>query len=490
MRPAEPAVSWKWVSQAIWKHKGKALLLFLAIMAAVTVGTLLSPRAYRAQSKLLVRLGRENATLDPTTTFGQSPVVAVPSTRENDLYSVAELLKSRVLLEKTVDTLGPAAILETDTEDPTDPAATALLRNRAVAYLGRNLSVDVVKKSNVISLTYDAASPEWAQTVLAKLVDLSVDYHLQLNRTSGAPEFLTLQTSQMHGQLAKSEEQLRTLKNKTGLAWTEGQRQLLVNRVGRLEDDLLQTTSTLAAAEAELKALRDKLAAARPTQETARTKGFPNVALDTMRGQLYALQLKELELIAKYSESHPEVSMLRKQIVAAKELLAKEEAGREQVTEGPNRVHEEAELAVLKQEPQVLALKAKAAVLRTQLARERVALESFNDNMLAVTRLQREVDLHETQYRKYAENLEQARIDQALRQERISNIGIMQPATAELKPVRPRTTVNLGLGLAGALLAAIGLAAALEYRTRALQRYAPQTPRLAPAGAPDLSKTA
>ena len=49
----------------------------------------------------------------------------------------------------------------------------------------------------------------------------------------------------------------------------------------------------------------------------------------------------------------------------------------------------------------------------------------------------------EAMYRKYKDNVEQAQIDQALRLERITNLSIVQPATYEIAPTRPRVGYTL-----------------------------------------------
>src|SRR5437870_1285276 len=112
MRTPVPTTQLRDHARVFYRHKGKMLLFFLTAVACVAAFTLLSPRAYRSQAKLFVRLGRENATLDPTATFGQTRVVAVPQSRENEINTAVEILKSRVLLEKVVDAVGPEAILD------------------------------------------------------------------------------------------------------------------------------------------------------------------------------------------------------------------------------------------------------------------------------------------------------------------------------------------------------------------------------------------
>jgi capsular polysaccharide biosynthesis protein len=75
-----------------------------------------------------------------------------------------------------------------------------------------------------------------------------------------------------------------------------------------------------------------------------------------------------------------------------------------------------------------------------------------------MVRLQRELSLQEVKYRKYSENLEQARIDQALETNKISNISMIQAATASMKPVKPIMAFNLALGFVLALVGGLGLA--------------------------------
>ena len=96
------------VYHALFRHKGKAAVFFVTVATAVALWTFLSPKEYRSEGKLFVRLGRENATLDPTATLGQDSIIAVPQSRESEINSVVEILQSRILLEKVVDALGPA----------------------------------------------------------------------------------------------------------------------------------------------------------------------------------------------------------------------------------------------------------------------------------------------------------------------------------------------------------------------------------------------
>ncbi|MCC7424256.1 MAG: hypothetical protein IT428_28645, partial [Planctomycetaceae bacterium] len=63
----------------------------------------------------------------------------------------------------------------------------------------------------------------------------------------------------------------------------------------------------------------------------------------------------------------------------------------------------------------------------------------------------------------YTEKLEQARIDQALASESISNVSVVQPATYSPQPVSPKKSLVLAAGLVVAVLSALGTIVACEY---------------------------
>jgi uncharacterized protein involved in exopolysaccharide biosynthesis len=502
MPPAEVSLSLRQAPELVRRYKAKMALFALLVLGGTVLWTAFGPRTYRSEAKLLVRLGRENTTVDATATLGQAPVVSVPTARENEINSIIEELTSRNLIERVVDSVGPEAILGTE-----PPAALALSaadaaaaepnpplvidqRYRAILALNKALKVDAVKKSNILLVSCEASRPDTAQAIVSRLVDLSLDRHMTINRTPGAFKLLAQQAARLDARVRQTEEELRTLKSQTSLVSAEAQRQILATRVGRLDDELLQATVNLSAAEAEVAALEKEVARLPRMQVTATTRGVPNQAADLMRGQLYTLQLKELELLARHPEEHPEVKLIRRQTAAAKEILAREEATREQITSGPSRLHEDLQQALVRQQTQIVALRTRKQSLQLQQQHERDELKRFLADELRIARLQRRLELDVAQQRKYAENLEQGRIDQALQSERISNISVVQSATHEVKPIRPRWSINLGFGLLFALAGAAGLALGLEYRrVLAAQESAasrvsslPHPPLRAPAG--------
>jgi uncharacterized protein involved in exopolysaccharide biosynthesis len=333
----------------------------------------------------------------------------------------------------------------------------------------KSLEIETQKNNNTISLSFEEKSPKFAQTVLAALIDLYLEKHINIHRTAGSYEFFQRQAEQLRANLSTMEEGLRSLKNRSGVSSLEEQRRVLLTRTGSLQQESEATQAALAISQSKVRTLEEKLAKLSPSLVTQETTGTGNYGADLMRARLYELELKEQELLSKYTESSELVREVRRQKAEAQAVLAKEETTRTHVTTGVNTVHQQMSLALLTEVANLSSLQSKAGVLKGQLADAQRELRELNDTEVRMVNLQRELALQEAKYKKYSENLEQARIDQALEMNKISNISVVQPATASSKPVKPNKAITLGLGLILGLLGGIGLAFFSDYLDHSLK---------------------
>ena len=128
------------------------------------------------------------------------------------------------------------------------------------------------------------------------------------------------------------------------------------------------------------------------------------------------------------------------------------------------------QLDLLTEEGNLSSLQAKAAVLKTQIESGRGELNALNDTEMQLAQLERDLETQKSNYRKYSDSLEQARIDQALEMEKISNISIVQPASYPVKPIRPKKLLNLALGLFLGIFGGLGLAFFTEYQDHSFKK--------------------
>ncbi len=472
----------------LFRHKKKIIFFFLAVTITVTLGTFLATQIYRTDAKLMVRIGRESATLDPTVATGH--VMSVTPSRESEVNAEIEILKSRELAEKVVDTFGPKAILEGSQgqsgEKSLSPIKEKLRefsksfnqakkelgnflvslgvsnplsdRDQAIIEFKNKFAVEATKGNNILLLSYEGPDAGLSQDILKNLIKFFLERHIIVHRTSGSYEFFDKQSDQLRNEVSKTTEELKKLKSKTGVSSLEEQRRILMNRVGSLQQENEATQAALAISRARIQALSGKLAGLSPTLVTLETTGTGNLAADQMRSRLYELQLKEQEILSKYTENSAPVKELRRQIAEAQALLKKEEPTRTQVTTGINMAYQDLNLELIKESANRSSLEAKASVIKSQLGDARSEMAELNHTEVMMVGLQRELSLLDAKYRKYSENLEQARIDQALESHKISNISVVQDPTTSPEAISPRKVMNIALGIFLGIFGGIGLA--------------------------------
>lgn len=489
--------------RALFRHKKKALLWFVVTVGGAGLWTAYGPKTYRSDSKLFVRLGRESVTLDPTATTGQ--VVSITESRESEMNSIYEMLHNRELYVAVALEVGPEEILGLPEPAPeatpvdaggvnTETAAVeagawgkmadwgrnafqsfveslrgmngateeAKLLDGAVRKLENSLHLAAVRKSSIVSVACDARTPQLAQRINQALIDRYLEQHARMNRIQGSHDFFTEQTKFLSDDLRRREEELRDLKNQISIGSMDLQRELLLRRLGDTEVALRETEAQISSSEAHVTSIREQLSDLPSMLIKEETTGHANAAADEMRNQLYALQLKEAELLTTYQEDYYLVQNIRRQIAEAKAILEQESDPRTQTTRATNRLHEELQLSLLTAQTELSRQRAMAGALSDQLVAGRKELEQLNGNAVRLTEMQRELELADAKYRKYADNLEQARIDQALETNRISNINVVQSPSLALKPVKPEKLMNMALALVIGTLGALVLALTAE----------------------------
>ncbi len=493
----------------LFRHKWKVLIVFFAVAFTVTLVTFILPEIFLAEAKLLVRVGRESVTLDPTATTGR--VISMEQSRQNEIKSELEILNSRELALRVVDAIGPEKFLkgpngeDLSNQSPANKTPSwkreiqgkatlifdevkSLLKNmglmtsldsreEAVIEFMENLKIEGTplgeglgstisisqKNNNTISLTYEGKNPKFAETVLSKLIDFYLDKHITAYRTPGSYDFFDRQSKDLRDQLVKTEEELKALKNQTGVASLDEQRKIILSRIGSLQQEVEANEAALAVSRAKVAELKNKLAGVSPTLVTQEMKSNSTQGVELMRSKLFELKLKEQELFSKYTPTSPPVQEIRRQIAEAQAQLDKEEKSRIDVTTGINTTHQQLNLNLLSEMAILSSLEAKALIVNRQLALARSKVQEINDTEMRMVSLQRERALQDANYRKYSENREQARIDQALEMNKISNISVIQKATASMNPIKPRKLLNVGLGVVVGLLVSLMLAFSSEY---------------------------
>src|SRR5262245_31006106 len=159
---------------------------FVAIMLGAVLAVILLPAKYESQTSILVHRER----VDPPLTAEQTGTLQqmAPALTEEDINSEVGLIQSQDLLEKVVVACG--------LEDRMHPSILSTLfhmrkmtpeekRAAAVDKLRRDLRIEPIKKSFLISVSYASADPRLSANVLNTLGNDYLEKHAAVRRPAG-----------------------------------------------------------------------------------------------------------------------------------------------------------------------------------------------------------------------------------------------------------------------------------------------------------------
>jgi uncharacterized protein involved in exopolysaccharide biosynthesis len=413
------------------------------------------PRSYRSEARLFLRIGRESVGLDPAATAGQT-MPLYTSNREDEVKSAQALIRSRSVATQVVDKLGANVVLgRGESKAATKSSVASLIRKpldlvigmvkdldpiseheEAVIKLEKGMTVSSEKQATVITVQYRASSPQLAQAVCDAIVEVAQQEHMRVHRSEESTPFFTEQQERLRQQLDASLEALRVAKNEMGLGSVEDRRKTLEQQFSAVELDRLTTQQQLATAEARIEDLQRQLEKT-PERLVTSQKNVPNQGADMLRDRLYELQVKAMDLKARYSDSHPLVMAAEEQLTEAKKVLAEQASERAETTDEINPVHRDLLLSLKHEQSQQAGLMARLVQLDAQKEAVLAEVRAVNEQEIKIDRLTRDTELARSKYMQYAKTMEEARIDKELQGNGISNISVAQEATFAEKPVTP-----------------------------------------------------
>jgi uncharacterized protein involved in exopolysaccharide biosynthesis len=458
-------------AQSVVRRRWIAIWVFLSIVTIVTVALLICPRTYMSQARLFVRLGRESVSLDPTATTGAT--IAVSDTREHEINSVMEMINNQAVLADVVRALGADTVLGRRPVPPRDELAQrlatalgndsadllssqqpTLAEEKALKRLQKIITSDLPKKSSVINLTCKADSPELAQAILDVFLTAFRTHHVRANRADGSLPFFEEQAQVLKQELESATAELVSAKNDVGVISLDERSRGIEGELARIRTQLHETRAEQAAVEATRLDLQSKQERLPQWQIAQEVQGQPDDAVGATRRTLYDLQIKERELLSRYTQFHPLVVATRRQIDQAERLLSTDAPlPLAQTMRTPDPGRQQVQLQLLEQESNVEALRGKAAQLAQQLDELNADRNQLNREEGRIRRLQQQVDVLQASYGEYLSKREQARVGQALGHEKISNVNVIQPASYVSEAVAPQRKV---IFLLGAFVAAVG----------------------------------
>jgi len=438
----------------LFRQRRVASCTFLLVLLLTATCAWITP-AYQAHMKVLLRRGR----VDPVVTAEPNSPIALthPDISEEELNSEVELLRDQELLQTVVEQNN----LVTEGKDSDDGHEVRVAQ--AMRRLASRLKVDAIRKTNLISVTYDASDPALAAHVLNTLAAAYLAKHKAVRRSSDEVSFFEQQATRSRAHLDAAETRLLDFSQNRGVVSGSMERDLALQRTSEIESGHQQVIVSIQETSRRAQDLRARLRSL-PERSTADIRTSDNAQLlEVLKGKLLELELKKTELLTKFQPSYPLVQQVQTEIDQARASISAEQLApvREETTEkDPTYEWTKSELG--KAEVELGALCARERAISGELTSARSHAKQLGEDSLRQQDLLRGMKTAEESYLLYAKKSEEARISDALDESGIVNVILAEPPVAPVLP-KHSALVWAGLGFCAATVAGTGLAFAVDY---------------------------
>ena len=438
--------------RVIFRHRQKMVGFFLAVVLLTTAAMLVISPVYESEAKLLIRVGRETVSMDPSVL---GPAMNVMQERSNEINSEIGILTSPYLIEQVVTDVGIAEFVEID--DFTADEQTRALEGVVGGFLN-NLSASSSSDNDIITLKFRASSALLAQQTLDRLIELYLYRHIEIHGTQATPAFFEQHSAELLGKLTAAEEALETFRADSQISSIEVQKEALIAQVSEIEMTINDVNGQIDGSGARIAALQNSLDSRPEIRELNRKTGITNHAADEIKSKLIDLRMRETDLSARYPDHERALIDIRQQIRVAEQELAKERETHTEITTGIDSTAEALRLDLMTERSQLYAAKARLQSLNSELQLKQAQLSDLASDEIGLARLERDVDIADQEYREYMSRRQQADISAAMDDSQVSNVSVVQPASFSSKPVAPRRMLNLMLSILIGVFGGIGIA--------------------------------
>jgi uncharacterized protein involved in exopolysaccharide biosynthesis len=440
----------------VFRQRRLVLISFGGVLFAVLLYGLLAP-SYQAEMRVLVRRGRMDPVVTPEpqrNQFGRDEVT------EEELNSEVELLRDEEILRTVATTAGLLSESDSWWNLAADNQDQRLAR--VVRRLSKHLEVEPVRKTTLITVKYQSSDPAQAARVLNCLASAYLERHLRVRRPSGESNFFERQIVQARRGLGEAQLQLMEFTRDQGVVSAAQERDIALQKLGEAESNDRENRVAIAQTSQRIRTLQSQLRLL-PERATTLIRNTDNpLLLENMKAKLLELQLKRTGLLTKFNPTYRLVEEVDQQITETKTSLAAEELAplREQTTDvEPN--HEWAKGELLKAQVELSGLEARTKAADAALASYRDSVRMLGDRAVKQEELLSNLKAAEEEYLLYMGKREEARIGDALDEDRILNVTIAEQPTTPALPARSEANFGL-LGLAFAGTFSTGLAFAAD----------------------------
>lgn len=365
------------------------ILLLAVLVSALTVFVVLNMKQiYSSKATLLIEAQQAKA-------VKIDEVYGINSAQQEYYLTQFEILKSRTIAESVIDKLQlashaefvgqPGFIDELRTMLPFLTAGTAQIsaesqaardREKLVQAFIERLSIEPVRKTQLVSIVFEAQDPKLAADVANAIGEAYIDGQLaaKMGITQKASTWLGGRLGELRLKLDQSEQSLQQFRLREGLVDVAGVRSLGSQELERLGEQITQARSKKAQIDGFVRVVKqyglDQIEKLETLPEITAHPGVQSVKMEAVSAERKVSELSKI-----YGAKHPKL------LAAKSELASVQDSLREQIRKLLSGITNEAD-----------TLSQNLTSLETEMQRAKGLYQDLSGKEAEYQRLQREVE--------------------------------------------------------------------------------------------------
>ncbi len=441
---------------------------------------------YESKTKLLVKIGRENA---DTPTTVQHGIVESQGVRVADINSEVEMLSSRALAEVAVDRLGPAAFQSVLVPPQSwigypkyvvKVAARAIkqgykeflilvdlqkrltAREEAIMRVTDGAEVEPVKDSDILLLKVRTPSPQLSVQLSQVLLDAYMQRRADARRMPAGSEFFSERVAEAVEGLSKAKDSRAAARARWDLSSATEQRSHYLTQLSTIESDIASNEAKIGKLKSERELMLSR-SPALPELVPKEQVDESNPSIQSLKERVTSLKMERSKLATRYQPDSEVIHKVDSEIADLDAALRAEPATvLNLITNQENPAKLKFGEDVENDAVQIAGLERQDQALRGFRSDLSARLRDLNVGMDTLAETEREYSIAEQNYLNYTKLQEEARMSEALDAQRVTNVAIVAPPETPIAPVAPRKLFIMGIAMAVALLLGLALAALVE----------------------------
>lgn len=426
------------IVESAFRYRRLWLMVAMSVALMAVLYVVLIPRQYRSEMDILVQNKRGDYQITPERA---NNTVTVNEVTEEQINSEIQLLLSRSLANVVVDPQWNSASATSMTP------AQLKAHDKAIEYFKKHLSAEMVRKSNVIHVTYTASDPQTATQTLNRLLTAFLAKQREIAQPPGTSQFFASEAARYKNELDQAQQELAQYQQKQGIVSLPDTEQTVDREINDAQTELRSTDAQISEVSQRLGVQTSQLRSI-PTRQTTTERTLPNeYSVERLNTMLVEFQNQRTSLLAKFTPTDRLVQEIDKQIADTRTQLnrAKQMTSQEHSSD-VNPVWQEVSGSIIRNEADRQALKARRAALAGQISKLQGDLSDVEGSTVAYTTLRQKVTDLQNNYQLYTQKRDEAQIADAMNESRLLNVAVAQNPTFSITPFRPKPLITLVLG--------------------------------------------